>query len=87
MGIAFLYASLAFLMHFLCHLKCRLVVVVGGLVSKCLTLLQPHELQPARLLCPWDSPGKNTGVGCHSLQGNLPTQGSNVGLLINRLPL
>ena len=24
--------------------------------------LRPHALQPARLLCPWDSPGKNTGV-------------------------
>ena len=24
---------------------------------------------PARLLCPWNSPGKNTGVGCHSLLG------------------
>ena len=33
---------------------------------------------PPRFLCPWDSPGKNTGVGCHSLlQGILPTQGSN----------
>ena len=32
----------------------------------------------ARLLCPWDSPGKNTGVGCHALfQGIFPTQGSN----------
>ena len=29
--------------------------------------LQPHRLQPKRLLCPWDSPGKNTGVGCHFL--------------------
>ena len=29
--------------------------------------LQSHGLQPARLLCPWDSPGKNTGVGCHFL--------------------
>ena len=29
--------------------------------------LRPHGLQPARLLCPWDSPGKNTGVGSHSL--------------------
>ena len=28
--------------------------------------LQPHEL-PARLLCPWNFPGKNTGVGCHFL--------------------
>ena len=29
--------------------------------------VQPHGLQPARLLCPWDSPGKNTRVGCHFL--------------------
>ena len=29
--------------------------------------LQPHGLQPTRLLCPWDFPGKNTGVGCHFL--------------------
>ena len=40
--------------------------------------LQPYELQPTRLLCPWDSPVKNTGVGCHALfQGIFPTQGSN----------
>ena len=29
--------------------------------------VQPHGLQLARLLCPWGSPGKNTGVGCHAL--------------------
>ena len=29
--------------------------------------VQPHRWQPNRLLCPWDSPGKNTGVGCHFL--------------------
>ena len=29
--------------------------------------VQPHRLPPTRLLCPWDSPGKNTGVGCHFL--------------------
>ena len=35
--------------------------------------LRPYGLQPARLLCPWDSPRKNTRVGCHALlQGNLP---------------
>ena len=34
------------------------------------------------LLCPWDSPGKNTGVGCRALlQGIFPTQGSNPRLL------
>ena len=27
--------------------------------------MRPHRWQPSRLLCPWDSPGKNTGVGCH----------------------
>ena len=40
--------------------------------------LQPHGLYPARLLCPWDFPGKNIGVGCHVLlQGIFPTQESN----------
>ena len=39
--------------------------------------LQPHGLQPARLLCPKDFLGKSTGVGCHFLlQGIFPTQGS-----------
>ena len=46
----------------------------------CLTLCDP--MWPTRLLCPWDSPGKNTGVGCHFLlQGIFPTQGSNLHLL------
>ena len=36
----------------------------------------------ARLLCPWDFPGEDTGVGCHFLlQGTVLTQGSNLGLL------
>ena len=44
--------------------------------------LWTHKLWPARLLCPWDSPGKNTAVGCHFLlQGIFPTQGSNPHLL------
>ena len=37
------------------------------LLQFCLTLWRPHGPQPTRLLCPWDSPGKNTGVGCHAL--------------------
>ena len=44
--------------------------------------LRPHRLQPVGLLCPWDSPGKNTGVGHPSLlQGIFLTQGWNPGLL------
>ena len=50
--------------------------------------LRPHGLQPTRLLCPWNNPGQNTGVGCHSLlQGIFPTQGSNLGLQHRRQTL
>ena len=42
-------------------------------------------MEPARLLCPLDSPGKNTQVGSHSLlQGIFPTQGLNTGLWLCR---
>ena len=44
--------------------------------------LWSYRLQAARLLCPWDFPGKNIGVGCHFLlQEIFPTQGSNWHLL------
>ena len=44
--------------------------------------LRLHGLLPARLLHPWNLPGKDTGVGCHFLlQGMFPTQGSKPGLL------
>ena len=44
-------------------------------------LLWPHGLYPARFLCPGNSLGKNTRVGCHFiLQGILPTQGLNLDL-------
>ena len=43
----------------------------------------PMDCSLLSLLCPTDFPGKNTGVGSHSLlQGIFPTQGSNPGLLI-----
>src|SRR5574337_2163005 len=43
--------------------------------------LRCYGPKPARLLCPWDSPGQNTGVGSISLlQGIFPTQGLNPGL-------
>ena len=48
----------------------------------CVWLLQPHGQQPARLLCPWDFPGKNTGAGSHFLPKQIfLTQGPNLGLL------
>ena len=61
---------------------------MGGLGSESVShlvvsnSLQSHVLEPMRLLCSWDSPGKNTGVGSHSLfQGIFLTQGLNPGLL------
>ena len=40
--------------------------------------LGPYGQQPTRLLCPWNSPGKNTGMGCHVFfQWMVPIQGSN----------
>ena len=50
--------------------------------------LQPHGLEPVRLLCLWDSPGKNTEVCCRFLlQRIFPTQGLNLCLLHCRLIL
>ena len=47
--------------------------------------LQPHGLWSARFLCPWNSPGKNTGVYGHSpLKEIFPTQGLNPGLPLCR---
>ena len=44
--------------------------------------LQPHGMSPARILCLWNSPGKNAGVGSHSLlQAIFPAQGLKPGLL------
>ena len=51
-------------------------------VAKSHPTLRPYGLEPARLFCPWDSLGKNTGVGCPALLlGIFPTQGSNSRLL------
>ena len=56
-------------------LHCLLVLcLVASVVS--------DSLWPRELLCPWNSPGKNIGMGCHALhQGIFPTQGSNSCLL------
>ena len=57
---------------------CRVKVKVKSL--SCVRLFATlWTVAQTRLLCPWDSPGKNTGEGCHFLlQGIFPTQGSNL---------
>ena len=57
-------------------------MMTAVLCSVLFTLCDPL---PARFLCPWDSPGKNTKVGSHALlQGIFPTQRSNLDLLYCR---
>ena len=49
-------------------LLCTLLLPIAAAAAKSLqSCLWPQRRQPARLPCPWDSPGKNTGVGCHFL--------------------
>ena len=73
------FKGLIFAGHCSQHQGCLLVSVSHSDVSDSLRL---HGLQPPRLFCPWNSLGKNTGVGCsHSLlQGIFLTQGLNPGL-------
>ena len=48
----------------------------------CPTLCDPKDCSLPRLLCPWNSPGKNTEVDCHALlQGIFPTLGRNLHFL------
>ena len=55
---------------------------VSSVIKSRPTLCDPHGLQLSRLLCPWDFPGKNTGVGSHFLlQGIFLIQGLNLGLV------
>ena len=49
---------------FQCTLDMGRVCVCVFFSQLCLIFLQPYGLQPARLLCPWNSPGENTGVCC-----------------------
>ena len=58
---------------YLANMYCEITIVLGSaaaapkLLQSCLTLCAPQTWQPTRLPCPWDSPGKNTGVGRHFL--------------------
>ena len=58
-----------------CKIEKNVISAVGGwsnlccavlVTQSCLTVCDPM-FEPARLLCPWDSPGKNTWMGCHAL--------------------
>ena len=71
--------------HYLCPLsgergRITLLLPTVGRESKTWSVVS-SALQPQGLFSPWNSPGQNTGVGCHSLlQGIFPTQGLNPGL-------
>ena len=71
-----------FAIHLRLSQHCQLAICLMCLVAQSYQTLQSHGLYSARLLCLWDFPGKNTGVGCHALlQGIFPTLGWNPRLL------
>ena len=71
----FRYPSSVFLQH-ACMCACMLSCF------SCIQLFATLWIQPAGILCPWDSPGKDSGVGCYSLlQGVFLTLGPNLSLL------
>ena len=79
---AFLRKGIAYGSTLICHIKDE-----GVCVLSCFSPVQlfatPGTVALQSLLCPWDSPDKNTGVGCHALlQGIFPTQGLNWCLLL-----
>ena len=68
-------------LHLVWKPSCATTLFLFGL-SVVSDSLWPFGLKPTRLLCPWDSPGKNTRKGCHPLlQGIFLTQGLNSHLL------
>ena len=68
----------AFPFFFLLYNFCAALCLVA---QSCPTLYDRRDCNPPGSSVPGDSPGKNTGVGCHALlQGIFPTQGSNPGL-------
>ena len=71
---------------FVCWVVCSMNPdTVHACLLSCFSPAQPCAklwIVSPRLLCPWDSLGKNTGVGCHALlQGIFPTPASNPGLM------
>ena len=59
---------------------CLAVPFLVLVTQSCPAVCKSHGLQPARFLCPWDSPGKKTGMGCHFLlQGYLADPGIEPG--------
>ena len=55
----------AYNLQTLVHKLCMLLLLLSHFIR--VDSVRPHRWQPTSLLCPWDSPGKNTGVGCHFL--------------------
>ena len=80
--IAFLPRSKHLLISWLQLLSIVILKVKVTVTQSCPTLCSPMDCSSPRLRCPWNSPGKNTGVGsCSLLQRIFPTQGLNPGLL------
>ena len=73
--ISFFFSSLANEEIYTVHSERTLRIMLLLLLFSCQVVsysLRPHGLYPTRLLCPWDFPGKNTGMDCHLLLQTSP---------------
>ena len=79
------YFSIILFVYIHTHINvCHVNIHVRAKSFQSCPTLQPYGQQPTRLLCPWDSPGKNIGVACPVLlQDIFPTQGQNSRLLVS----
>ena len=69
---------MAFMIYFQGLVQDRVACMHAKPLQLCLAACNPVDCGPPGSLCPWNFPGKNTGVGCHALlQGFFLTQGSN----------
>ena len=76
---------LSLIVKFICQILVASSAHVCYITSVVSDSLRPYGQLPARLLCPWDSPGNNPGVGCHPLlQRIFLTQRSNLRLCTGR---
>ena len=69
MSVYLIYNMFNEMIQYVLSLNCLMKLFISLNVSNSVmsSSFQPQGLQPARFLCPWNSPGKNTEVGCHFL--------------------
>ena len=75
------------LQHDISHILCLIFRYTAKSLQSCLTLCDPIDGSPPGSPRPWDSPGKNTGVGCHILANVKINRNQTLATLLPKNPL